>query len=81
MKIDQALISSLIKQYRLAKEDAQAKLPTMLTVAIEAIWREYDGQISAYVDAGIQEDKRRRAEGGPEYTGDADHRARMAGAL
>lgn len=80
MKIPEILLASLIRQYQISLEDAQAKIPTRLSLAIEAIWREFDSNAAAYADRGIREDARDRTEG-KGYDADPAHAARLAGAL
>lgn len=80
MNIPEALLTSLIAQYGLAQENAQAKIPTALSLAIEAIWREFDGQVGAHADASWKADCDLRAEGQKQDV-DLAHCARMAGAL
>lgn len=66
MNIPEPLLTSLKRQYELAAEDAQAKIPTPLTLIIKAIVNRYEDAVNAYAEAGIREDQRRRLEG-PQY--------------
>lgn len=79
MNIDESLLSSLTRQYALASEDAQAKIPTPLALIIKAIVNRYESAVNAYAEAGIRKDQQRRLEGCSEHDRDVVGRILRAG--